>query len=243
LTSFREDIGVALLTVHRHCRTVCMVDPVGGELRVRSVAVIAGVSNTVTVHREYGLWLKVDVASVYFSPRLASERKRVADLVGDREVVVDLFAGVAPFSIMIAKRGSPSGVIAIDKNPKAVQLAALNVRRNNVADVVDVVQGDAADVVGLVQGRKANRVIMNLPFGSFEFFSHALAIAAPRCVVHLYAILAEDMVSVKIEELRTCALRCSFELVDVDVRRIKSYAPYEFYMGFDIVAQLCADVA
>ena len=59
----KDDIGLALLKVHRHCRTVCMVDSVEGELRVRSVEVIAGAPETVTVHRDYGIWLKVDVIS------------------------------------------------------------------------------------------------------------------------------------------------------------------------------------
>ena len=144
---------------------------------------------------------------------------------------------------MIAKVSSPSHVIAIDKNGDAVRLAEFNIQRNDVADVVEVVLGDAKDVAQLLKGKKADRIIMNLPFGSFAFFPNALAIANNHCVIHLYTILAEEKVSAKIEELRKGARELGFQLGAVDVRRIKSYAPYEFYMGFDIVAQKRADVA
>ena len=54
---------------------------------------------------------------------LASERKRVAGLVKPGEIVVDMFAGVAPFSIMIARYAKPKIVYAIDKNKEAIILA------------------------------------------------------------------------------------------------------------------------
>ena len=56
----------------------------------------------------------------YFSPRLANERKRITSLVKPGETVVDMFAGVAPFSIMIAKYANPKIIYAIDKNKDAI---------------------------------------------------------------------------------------------------------------------------
>ena len=51
---------------------------VHGEKRVRDWEVLAG-EGTETVHREYGHEFAVDLATVYFSPRLATERHRVAE--------------------------------------------------------------------------------------------------------------------------------------------------------------------
>ncbi len=111
-----------MLETHKNIRTVCLIDPVSGELRTRNVAIIAGENQTLTTHTEYGLSFDVDVETTYFSPRLASERKRVANLVKSGEIVVDMFAGVAPFSIMIARYAKPKIVYAIDKNKEAVLL-------------------------------------------------------------------------------------------------------------------------
>ena len=98
LEPYVRQIGEAMLKVNTHLTTVCHIEPVTGELRTRGCYVIAGEQTTETTSQEYGIILTVDVASVYFSPRLSSERYRVANLVKNRECVVDLFAGVAPFS-------------------------------------------------------------------------------------------------------------------------------------------------
>lgn len=243
LLKFKESIGLTLLKVHRSCTTVCRVDPVMGEFRVRDVEVIAGSKNTVTMHREYGLWLKVDVAKVYFSGRLASERRRVAGLVCKNEIIVDMFTGVGPFAIMMARFGSPKRVVAIDKNMDAVGCARFNSVRNDVSDVVEVVHGDASEVRDILGDMEVDRVVMNLPFGGFGFFSDALSVAGNRCVIHYYEVLAEDAIKHREDELQKCAAEHGFVLTFSRVSKIKSYAPYEFYMGFDIVAQKCADVA
>ena len=67
-------------------RTVALDKGVKGELRVRDLEVIAGGPGTETTHLEYGIKLLVDPAKVYFNPRLANERSRIASLVRQGEV-------------------------------------------------------------------------------------------------------------------------------------------------------------
>jgi tRNA (guanine37-N1)-methyltransferase len=98
-------------------------DPVSGELRTRSLSIIAGEKRTITTHTEYGLLFDVDVRTTYFSPRLASERKRIANLVKPGETIVDMFTGVAPFSIMIARYAKPNVVYVIDKKQQSSQVS------------------------------------------------------------------------------------------------------------------------
>jgi tRNA (guanine37-N1)-methyltransferase len=242
LYKYRQQIGAALLTVHPNIRTVCLANPVTGELRTRKIIVIAGEKKTTTVHTEYGLSFHVDVRTVYFSPRLASERRRVAGLVRPDETVVDMFAGVAPFSIMIARYAKPRIVYAIDKNLEAVQLALENVKVNHVLEIVEVHHGDAKDAERLVS-RKTDRIIMNLPFSAHLFFSTALSLVGQRCIVHYYDILKESEIKDRIDFLKKVAGEHGFHLSEFLIRRIKSYAPREFYIGIDITATKHADVA
>jgi tRNA (guanine37-N1)-methyltransferase len=242
LLMYRNKIGRALLDVHPNIRTVCLIDPVAGELRTRNVTVIAGEKNTGTIHTEHGLSFHVDVQTTYFSPRLASERRRVADLVQPKETVVDMFAGVAPFSIMIARYAKPRIIYAVDKNKEAVNLAKQNVKLNHVLDVVEVVNADAKDIETIVQG-KADRIIMNLPFSAFEFFPTALRIAANKCIVHYYDIISEEDIEQRILDLRRIAEEQNFHFTDCSIHKIKTYAPREFYIGIDITATKHADVA
>jgi tRNA (guanine37-N1)-methyltransferase len=239
---YRKQIGVALLKVHPNIRTVCLANPVAGELRTRRVTVIAGGKKTTTVHTEYGLSFHVDVRTTYFSPRLASERWRIANMVQPEETVVDMFAGVAPFSIMIARYANPKIVYAIDKNTEAVKLALENVKRNHALQTVEVLHGDVKDVTRILS-RKADRIIMNLPFSAHLFFSSALSLAGQRCIVHYYDILKEEDIQVRIDYLKKVATDHGFHLKDFSVRTMKSYAPREFYIGIDITATKHADVA
>src|SRR5207244_5720838 len=85
---------------------------------------------------EFGLRYLVDVEHAYFSPRLGSERWRVARQVRPGEVVVDMFAGVGPYAILIARTRKPKSVHAIDANPAAVELLRENARRNRAETVV-----------------------------------------------------------------------------------------------------------
>lgn len=242
LVPFQHAIGEALLRTHKNIRVVCRVKPVSGELRTRDVVCIAGEQRTLTNHTEYGLSFRVDIQTTYFSSRLGSERKRIADLVQPEETIVDMFAGVAPFSIMIARYAKPRIVYAIDKNKEAVVFAKQNVKRNHVLDKVEVIHADARDVEKVVP-RKTDRIIMNLPFSAYQFFSSALSIASDTCRIHYYDILKDEEINARIEALKKIAVEHTFVLVDVSVRKIKSYTPREFYIGIDITATKHADVA
>jgi tRNA (guanine37-N1)-methyltransferase len=246
LYRYKEKIGDALLQTHSQVTTVCLSAPVCGELRTRKVSIIAGKKQTRTVHREYGLRISVDVQTCYFSPRLATERKRVAELVQDGETIVDMFTGVAPFSVMIARYAHPKKIYAVDKNKDAVLLASENIRCNNVVDMVEAICTDAEELPSFLgkKGEKADRIIMNLPFSAWSFFPVALQIASDPCIVHYYDILPEETIENRLAELCDMARHNKMKARCSSVRKIKSYAPREFYIGVDItVEKEDADVA
>jgi tRNA (guanine37-N1)-methyltransferase len=242
LLKYQNQIGAALLQAHKNIKTVCLAAPVAGELRTRKITVIAGKKKTLTTHREYGLLFYVDVATTYFSPRLASERKRIASLVRPKETIVDLFAGVAPFSIMIARYANPKIVYAIDKNKKAINLAQRNIKQNHVLDRVEPIHADAKNIKKIISV-PVNRIIMNLPFSAYMFLSAALSIAAEKCILHYYDILREEEKEERISLLKNTAEKHGYHLTITSMHTLKSYAPREFYIGLDITATKHADVA
>lgn len=245
LLGYKEKIGESLLKTNKNIKTVCLTKPVKGELRIRDLEVIAGKKCTKTLHKEYGLKFEVDVSKTYFSPRLATERKRIADLVKPDEIVVDMFTGVAPFSIMIAKYAHPKIIYALDKNKDAVEYAQQNIKGNNLLDKIEVIHTDAKKVHSILnqKGVKANRIIMNLPFFAYLFFKYALKIIANPCIIHYYDILQEEKIKERIKELKKIAEENKISLTNFNVRRIKTYSPREFYIGIDITAKKYADVA
>jgi tRNA (guanine37-N1)-methyltransferase len=238
LQKFKKEIGKSLISAHKNIKTICLVEPVSGEFRKRKIEIIAGEKNTITIHREYGLNFHVDVEKTYFSPRLANERLRIAKQVKKGETIVDMFTGVAPFSIMIAKKSNPKLIYAVDKNKHAIKLAKKNVTTNNLLDKIEVLVGDSKKIKSII-GEKTvvNRIIMNNPTMSIEFFKHALEIVIKKTIIHYYEILPENKVDERIEILKDIAEKKKIMLEKVEINKLKSYSPSDFYICFDITAK------
>ncbi len=114
----------------------------------------------------------------------------MASLVQLGETVVDLFAGVGPFSVLIAKRNPSVKVYAIDLNPDAVELLKVNIRVNRVENRIYPMLGDARQLAATKLKGTADRVIMNLPETAIDFVDAACQVIKPQGgVVHFYAFI------------------------------------------------------
>ncbi len=225
-----EAVAQALLATCKPVRTVIApVSDVEGEFRTRRFRHVAGERRTVTVHREHGLRYQVDLEKAYFTPRLGTERLRIARLVRPGEVVLDMFAGVGPFSLLLAKGGAR--VIAIDKNPAAVLLLRENARLNKVEEI-EILEGDAGELALRYENR-ADHVIMNLPHDAAKFLAPAMRAARPGGVVHYYTIAPEDELFRDEELIRRAAedLGASVEVLYRGV--VRSYAPHRYNVVVD----------
>ncbi len=157
---------------------------VEGEYRLRKLLHLAGEKRTLTTHRENGCAFKVDVARCYFSPRLSTERLTVARAVRKKERVLNMFAGVGPYSIPIAKLAGAK-VVSCEINEVAARLHEENDRINKVEDLVTVICGDAAELPSMTR-LKFDRVLMPLPQEADRFFPAALSMAKKGGVIHYY---------------------------------------------------------
>ena len=230
-------IGQALMQVHRHVRTVLnQTAPVRGEFRTRELEVIAGEPRTETLYHEGGCSFKVDLAKTYFSPRLATERLRVAKLVKPGEIVTNLFAGVGSYSVIIARHSMAAHIYSIDKNPAAFEYMRENIRINKVGDRVVPILGDAREVVEAHLRGKANRVLMPLPELAREFFDVALLALKPEGgVVHFYDFGKEpELFRPSLEFARAAAAANGRKVELLESRAIRSYATRVYHIVLDL---------
>lgn len=235
-----QTIAKAIMSTHRNVKTVLMqASPVAGDLRLRRLTYVAGENKTCTVHREFGCLFSVDVAKCYFSPRLAHERMRIARMVEPNEIVVNMFAGVGCFSIIIAKHSRAAKVFSMDVNPAAVQFLQENIRLNRVYDRVIPLLGDAKEIITSRLQHIADRVLMPLPEKALEYFPYAVsALKASGGWVHYYgfehAAKTEsplEKVQLKVTEALD-ALGVDFELPFVRV--VRSTGPNWFQLVVDV---------
>jgi tRNA (guanine37-N1)-methyltransferase len=171
-----NQVAEVILNQHRNVRAVFVQETgVHGDFRLRRLRHLAGENRICTVHKESGCSFMVDLEKCYFSPRLSNERLRIASLVNPRETVVNMFAGVGCFSILIAKHASNAKVYSIDVNPVAVQFMTENVRLNRVYWKVIPILGDAKTIIEKQLEHRADRVLMPLPKKAFEYLPCAVS--------------------------------------------------------------------
>ncbi len=231
LVPYRAEIGRAILAWNRMLRVVAQDHGVTGAFRIRNLEIVAGEPRTTTIHTEFGLRYHADVAAAYFSPRLGSERLRVANLVASNETVADPFAGVGPYAILIAKRRQPRRVIASDANPVAVGFLRQNVAANR-ADRIEVREGDAREILRAIA--PVDRVILDLPHSAIEFLPDALAALGPRGTIHVYGILEDADRDDRAAAIRTAVKDARRRVVSLRVHVVRAYAPTQHHVAFDV---------
>jgi tRNA (guanine37-N1)-methyltransferase len=237
LAAYEIIIAEAIMEVHPNLRSVfAKSGDVSGAERIRPLRYIAGENRTRTVHKENGCLFKVDLSKVFFSPRLSTEHQRVAQMVEEGERVVDMFAGVGPFSILIAKRLDDVRVEAIDANPQAIELLRENVRANKVESKVHAHHGDARDIIQKELTQSASRVIMNYPSASKDFIRKACdALQPPGGVIHYYTFAGENWETDSRHEIEDEVERSGYIAERVlEVQKVREVAPMRWQVAVDL---------
>jgi len=192
LLSKKEIIGKTLLQQVKTAKSVFyQASSVEGDFRTRDLEILAGENKTETEYKEFGCRFIVDVEKAFFSPRLSTERDRIADLVQEGETVINMFGGVGMFSIIAAKRKKCT-VYNIDINPIATKLCEKNIELNKLPGKVISIHGDAAKIVEEKLKDKGDRVLMLLPERSDEFLDSAIFAAKDNGIIHYYSHIHAD---------------------------------------------------
>ena len=185
-------IGETLLEQVKSAKSVFyQSSSVEGEFRTRNLELLAGDDKTETEYKESGSRFIVDVRKAFFSPRLSSERMRIAKLVNDEEVVVNMFGGIGMFSIIAAKNKKCS-VYNIDINPDAANFCQKNIAINKLTGNVISIHGDASNVIEKQLKNKSDRTLMLLPEKSDEFLNSAILATKNNGVINYYSHIHAD---------------------------------------------------
>ena len=169
-------IAESLMELHTQLKSIWgQSGAVKGEFRLRDLEHLAGEKRTTTTYKEHGCVFKVDLLNCYFSPRLAYERMRIAHQAEPHEIVVNMFAGVGSFSVVMAKYSRVERVYSIDINPTAFEYMQENVLFNRVFNRVVPICGDAKAIIMSRLREKTDRVLMPLPEKAYEYLDCAVA--------------------------------------------------------------------
>ncbi|AMM53092.1 tRNA (guanine(37)-N1)/4-demethylwyosine(37)-methyltransferase Taw22 [Pyrococcus kukulkanii] len=227
-----DKVEIVAQAIRKLCPQVKVIARRGfheGKYRVRKLEVIWGEDRLETIHKENGVLIKIDLASVFFNPRMKGERYRIAQLVRDGEKILLPFAGVLPYALVIARMREVK-ITAVELNPRAVELAYENIELNKrwLKGKIEVIHGDVFKV--LQELPEFDRVISPTPKGVDAL---SLTLSKAKKYLHYYDFIHEDEIEAFrnriIEECRRQGKECS-----VKVKKITDYKPH--------VYKVCADV-
>ena len=136
-----------------------------GKLRILKTKHLAGIKTKETTYKENQCAFKFNIDESYFSPRLSNERKIIADEVvklckkKDTRILV-MFAGVAPYPIIIAKKlkeaNKSAAIISNELNKKANESAKKNIILNKLQNYIILIDGDAKKLPSKTKEMKNN---------------------------------------------------------------------------------------
>ncbi|EMA38231.1 class I SAM-dependent methyltransferase [Halobiforma nitratireducens] len=252
LVSIPEDcpdetaVAEALLELHGEADTVLADegienDGAAGTYREPRTRLLAGESDTETIHTEHGTRYGLDPARVMFSPGNQAERARMGEVCTEGERVFDMFAGIGYFTLPMARNGAQ--VTATEINPTAFRYLLENAVLNEVSDRVDAYMADCRDLAGEIE---ADRVVMGY-YGSddgeksaraeaaHEFLDDALEALVPGGVVHYHEATPESRLWERPEaRLERAVDRAGRSLAYLDRRRVKSHSAGVAHVVVDV---------
>ena len=200
-----------------------------GTIRVRDLEFLSGVDDSLTIHKEHGVRLKLDVREVYFSPRLATERKRVMESVKDGEKILDMFCGIGPFPIVIA-RNKDVDITAVDINEAAIKYLDENIKLNKLKGNIESHCGDVREVSKGFK-TKFDRIIMNLPGLAYSFLDVAVDLIEDDGIINYYEF--SDSYEQGIKRLNEAASSAGKKVEILNTRKVKSISPDEWHVSID----------
>ncbi len=241
LKEYSENLTNSLKKIHPHIKVVLnKAKEHHGTFRTQDLEWIGGENRKETVIQENGCYLKTDVEKVFYSTRLATERKRIASLVLENETIGVFFAGVGPFSIAIAKLAKPKEIISIELNPIGVKYMEENILKNQMEKIITPIEGDVKEI----SKRYPNyfdRIPMPLPKSAENFLDDAIFSIKDQGIIHIYNFVSKNEPFKEIEKIikeKEKKNNCKIEIIFKKVIRSFSQTTVQIVMDLKISKDL-----
>ena len=174
-------LGELLLDKNKHIKTVVnKTNAIEETFRFFKMELLAGEDKMMATVNEHGCVFEFDYSKVYWNSRLQTEHQRIAKLVNPEDIVFDVFAGVGPFTIPVAKKCKE--VYANDLNTESYKALKHNAELNKVSQNIKAFNMDGREFLEKIvleniikeetcEDRKniKKHIIMNLPAIAPEF--------------------------------------------------------------------------
>jgi len=214
-----------------------------GRLRKISTKYLAGEKTREVLYKENGCVFRFNIDSCYFSPRLSNERKEISSMIKKNENVLVMFAGISPFSIIIAKNSGAKKVFSNEINRKANKYAALNIELNNVKNKVILLPGDIKRVTEKIKkGLNVNGTLVPLQFDVIvmprpqlkdTFLKQAFMLSKRGTKLYYYDFCKTSEIDLIVKKIKKEAQKFKKKIRILKVKSAGEIAPYKIRLRVD----------
>jgi len=207
-----------------------------GTYRTQKMTYLAGINTKEALHKENGCKILLDVEKVYFSVRLSTERKRIAELVRDGEDVLVMFSGCGVYPIVISKNSGAKSIVGIEINPDGHKYALENIKINKTKNIVFYC-GDVKDVVPRLSNeeKRFDRIIMPLPKTADQFLDEALSLSKSETTIHFYDFLEDTRFDDAVEKISRACKKNSLGFKILQTIKCGQHSPHVFRICVDFI--------
>lgn len=224
-----------ILKENKNIRTVVeKIGKVKGRLRTLKTRHLAGEKTKEALHRESGCVFRLNIETCYFSSRLSGERLRVAEKVKrvtgiKKKDVLVMFAGIAPFSIVISKIAKLRKIVSIELGRECCRYANMNVKLNKLKNI-EIMQGDVKKIIPRLKRKreKFDVIVMPRPQLKETFLKEAFSVSKKGALVFYYDFCKEDEIAKIIENIKYEAKSSKKKIKILEIRKAGDIAPYKY---------------
>ncbi len=208
-----------------HVESIIKVGNIHGPLREPTVEVLLG-DTTETIHKENGCLFKLDLSKVMWSKGNTNERLRIAKLVEDGEVVLDMFAGIGYFSIPIGVHANAKNIYSIELNPNSYNFLKTNIELNHINQKAGYEK--MIPILGDCRVKApefmADRIIMGYVRTTHEFLPTAINSLNPGGILHYHETVPDKLMDTRpITRIKKAAKGRDVEMINFT--HVKKYSP------------------
>lgn len=222
------------LSYIHNVKTIVKIKDISGKMRQPDIEILLG-ENTETIHKENGCYFKLDLSKVMWSKGNTNERLRIAKLVKENEVVVDMFAGIGYFSIPIAIHSLAKQIFSIELNPDSYKYLKYNIDLNKINhkagyNRIEAILGDCNDVINELS---PDRILMGYVKTTHHYLDVAINNLKKDGIIHYHETVPEKLMNTRPYE-RITKIAKDREVELLNNRIIKKYSPGVVHVVLDV---------
>lgn len=206
-----------------------------GRLRKQTTKHLLGEKTKEVLYKENGCVFRFNIDSTYFSPRLSNERREIADAIRNSEEVFVMFAGVAPFSVVIAKTSEAKKVYSNELNREANKYGRLNAELNKLKNKIEFLDGDLKKVAENLKRKrkKFSAIVMPRPQLKDSFLKEAFSLSKKGTRIYYYDFCRLEDKDKIIDKIKSEAKKAKKKIRILKTKIAGEIAPYKIRFRVD----------